>query len=111
MTAGQEEELIGHLATWVRSEKARCDQYSRLRRDKTVSRRVRDALVFHGLGTTGEVYESAREILTMFRALNPDPVFPSEEELVEDAGLFEVEDTVRGSQVTAVPKRGRVERE
>ena len=111
MTAGQEEELIGHLATWVGSEKARCEQYSRLRRDKTVSRRVRDALVFHGLGTRGEVYESSREILTMFRDLNPDPVFPSEEEFVEDAGLFEVEDTVRGSQVTAVPKRGRVERE
>ena len=111
MTAGEQAELIGHLATCVGGEKARCEQYGRLRRDKTVSRRVRDALVFHGLGTKDEVYQSSKEILTMFRELNPDPAFPSEEEIVEDAGLFEVQDTQRGSEVTAVQKRGRVEHE
>ena len=109
MTAGQQAELIGHLATCVGGEKARREQYRRLREDKTVSRRVRDALVFHGLGTKDEVYENARAILAMFPDRNPVSVVPSEEEIVEDAGLFEVEETVGGSEVAAVPERGRVE--
>ena len=45
----------------------------------------------------------------MFPDRNPDLVFPSEEEIVEDAGLFEVEETVGGSEVAPVPERGRVE--
>ena len=109
MTAGQQAELVGHLATCVGGEKARREQYRRLREDRTVSCRVRDALVFHCLGTRDEVYENARAILAMFPDRNPDLVFPSEEEIVEDAGLFEVEETVGGSEVAPVPERGRVE--
>ena len=106
MTEGQEAELVGHLATCVGGEKARFEQYRRLRRDKTVGRRVGDALAFHALGTRDEVYENSTEILAMFPDLNPDPVFPSEEEIVEDAGLFDVERAVGAGQGTA--ERGRL---
>ena len=98
MTASQEEELLDHLVTCVGGEKARCDQYRRLVESKGIDKLVRDALFFHMLGTKDERYESSRQILSMFSSLNPDPVFPDEEQIVEDAGLFD-EETAKGRRV------------
>lgn len=98
MTASQEEELLDHLVTCVGGEKARCDQYRRLVESKGVDKLVRDALFFHMLGTKDERYESSRQILSMFSSLNPDPMFPDEEQIVEDAGLFD-EETAKGRRV------------
>ena len=109
MTEEQEAELLGYLGTCVGGEKARLEQYRVLKEDRKVSRRVRDALVFHALGTKDEVYENSGQILSMFSELNPDPVFPTEEEIVEDAGLFDVETTVRGAHGTREPPREQVE--
>ena len=108
MTEDEEAELVGYLAACVGGEKARSEQYRRLANDKNISRRVRDVLAFHALGTKDEVYESSGQILSMFSGLNPDPVFPSEEEIVEDAGLFDVETSLGGSRRSAVPEGGRV---
>lgn len=91
MTTSQEEELLGHLVTCVGGEKARCDQYRRLAESKGVDKLVRDALAFHMLGTKDERYENSRQILSMFSSLNPDPVLPDEDQIVEDAGLFDEE--------------------
>lgn len=98
MTASQEEELLDHLVTCVGGEKARCDQYRRLVESKGIDKLVRDALFFHMLGTKDERYESSRQILSMFSSLNPDPMFPDEEQIVEDAGLFD-EETAKGRRV------------
>ena len=108
MTEEQEGELVGYLAACVGGEKARSEQYRRLTERKNVSRLVRDALAFHALGTKDEVYENSGQILSMFSGLNPDPVLPSEEEIVEDAGLFDVETPVGGSRGAAVRQRGLV---
>ncbi len=89
MTAMEETELLGYLATCTGGEKSRRKQYRRLMGCRTVSRRVRDALAFHVLGTRDEVYENTGQILSMFASLNPDPILPNEEEVVEDAGLFD----------------------
>lgn len=108
MTKEQEAELVGYLAMCLGGEKARSEQYRRLTEDKKVSHRVRDALAFHALGTKDEVYENSGQILSMFSGLNPDPVFPGEEEIVEDAGLFDVEMSLGESRRAAVLERGRV---
>ena len=108
MTEGEGAELLGYLATCVGGEKARHEQYRSLTEGKNVSRRVRDALAFHALGTKDEVYENSGQILSMFSNLNPDPVFPSEEEIVEDAGLFDLEKSAGKSQGAVEPQRGRV---
>ena len=108
MTDGQEAELLGYLATCVGGERTRWEQYRVLQEDKNVSRRVRDALAFHALGTKDEVYENSGQILSMFSSLNPDPVFPCEEEIVEDAGLFDLEKSVVGSDAATEPQRGRM---
>ena len=91
MTAGQEVELLGHLTTCIGSENERREKYRCLMDDKNVDERVRDALSFHVLGTKDETYRSTQQILSMLSTLNPDPVFPGEDEIVEDAGLFDVD--------------------
>ena len=88
MTSAQELELVGYLATCVGGEKNRRDQYVRLMGTKAVDKLVREALSFHVLGTRDDMYSSAGQIVSMLSSLNPDPVFPEEEEVVEDAGLF-----------------------
>lgn len=99
MTAGQEAELLDRLATCVGGENERREQYRRLMSDKSVDERVRDALRFHVLGTKDEMFSSSRQILSMLSTLNPDPVFPGDDEIVEDAGLFDVDgmDDARGA--------------
>ena len=109
MTASEEAELLGYLGTCVGGEKTRLEQYRVLKEDKTVTRRVRDALVFHALGTKDRVYENSRQILSLFSDLNPDPVFPTEEEIVEDAGLFDGDATVGGAPMAQEFQRKQVE--
>ena len=101
MTEDQEAELLGYLATCVGGEKARTEQYRVLKEDKNVSRRVRDALSFHSLGTKDDTYDNSKKLLTMFSDLNPDPVFPNEEEIVEDAGLFDSDELASRTQCEA----------
>ena len=108
MTEGQESELLGHLAMCVGGEKARAEQYKALTEDKKVSRIVRDALTFHALGTKDATCENSGQVLNMFSNLNPDPVLPSEEEIVEDAGLFDSEPTAARQRRTA--RRGGTKR-
>ena len=109
MTAGEEAELLGYLGTCVGGEKARLEQYRVLKEDKKVSRGVRDALVFHALGTKDGTFENSGQILSLFSELNPDPIFPAEEEIVEDAGLFDLETAVRGADGAGEPEREQVE--
>ena len=109
MSAEEEAELLGYLGACVGGEKARLEQYKVLKEDKRVSRRVRDALVFHALGTKDEAYESSGQILSLFSELNPDPVFPADEEIVEDAGLFDVETGSRSGDAVGERQRGQVE--
>lgn len=106
MTEDQEAELLGHLAMCVGGEKARAGQYRALAEDKKVSRLVRDALTFHALGTKDAMYESSGQVLNIFSELNSDPVFPSEEEIVEDAGLFDSEELTAARQRHAARQDG-----
>ena len=106
MTEDQESELLGYLATCVGGEKARTEQYRILKEDRSVSRCVRDALSFHSLGTKDDTYDNSKQLLTMFSDLNPDPVFPNEEEIVEDAGLFDSDDELasRAQRVSEIQR-------
>ena len=89
MTAGEEAELLGHLAICVGGEKARSEQYRRLMSGNGVSKRVRDALAFHVLGTKDEVYDTSQQVPGEVCESESDPIFPNEEEIVEDADLFD----------------------
>ena len=94
MSAGQESELLGHLSVPVRGEKGREGHYKTVMNTTKVDKLVRDAISYHVLGTkeASKVTDIA-QVLPLFPKINPDPVMPSDEEWVEDAGLYEKEPT------------------
>ena len=64
-------------------------RYERLVSDTLVDRKVRAVAAFHALDTKTPHALDVTQIIPAFSQLNPDPVLPPEDELVEDAGLFE----------------------
>ena len=93
MSTAQNSELLHHLSVPIGGEKLKGKYYNRIAGEHSVDRLVREVISFHALGTKdGKITKSDR-VLPMFASLNPDPIFPSEEELVEDAGLYEQEQT------------------
>ena len=91
LSSAQEDELLDHLSTPIGGEKAKAIYYASLLRKKNIDSRIKDIIKFHVLGTKdGKVADSAK-ITALFDVLNPDPVLPSEDEFVEDAGLYDQE--------------------
>ena len=93
MSARQERELIAYLAESPSGDRARSEYCQRIAGTRDVDMLVRQAIVFHALGTKPIETVDPRKVLAMFPLLNPDPALPDEEELVEDSGLYEPEAT------------------
>ena len=88
MSEGQEGELLSYLAAPVGGDKARQMSYRALVGKRSVNRLVREVIAFHVLATKDRKIADTE---SMFHLVKPDPVLPSEEEFVEDAGLFDNE--------------------
>ena len=92
MTSRQEDELVSCLSTLVGGEVERGVQYMKLARERGVDPLVRQAIIFHTLGTKGNKSSEKIAASASFAAINNDPVMPDEQELVEDAGLYDQEE-------------------
>ena len=90
LSPSQEQELIGHLAgpmpTGPGLPRA---HYRRLTRDRTIDPAIREIMGFHTLDTRDRLVAGELNVLPAFSQLNPDPALPDEDELVEDAGLYD----------------------
>ena len=84
MSINQQEELLGYLVTCTGGEKARREQYEEISRTRGVDPLVREAIIFHKLGT--KAITSEKTAVPLF---GQDIVLPKEEEIVEDAGLYD----------------------
>lgn len=93
MSSEQEKELMTYLAKSASGDKARSEYCQRIAGARGVNTLVRKAIAFHALGTKPIEVADPRKVLAMFPLLNPDPVLPDEEEIVEDSGLYEPEAT------------------
>ena len=89
MSEGQERELIALLAGPSEARNLPRAYYRRAANDSTLDPLVRRAMLFHTLDTKDRCDEE--QVLAAFSRLNPDPVMPAEDALVEDAGLFDAE--------------------
>ena len=98
MSKIQENELLYHLAEPSGGEKTRNSYYHRIVETRKIDARVREVIAFHILGTRDEAITTPESILAMFPLLNPDPVLPDKEEIVEDSGLYEPEATGAGEK-------------
>ena len=86
LSESQAQELIGCLARLAGGEKARGEQYLRMAGSGDIDSRVREVIAFHALGTkTPNLPDDRQQVLS----LDPDASMPSEEEIVEDAGLLD----------------------
>ena len=91
MSAAQYDELLVILSEPVRGERAQHQRYLKLAGNRKVDALIRKALPFHTLDTKEINDNEPRKVVPIFWKINPDPVLPSEDELVEDAGLYENE--------------------
>lgn len=97
MKPAQVDELLAHLSAPEGGEKANRAYYENIVSTHGVDRLVREVIAFHVLGTVNEKITSTNSVLPLFSALNQDPVLPSEEAFVEDAGLFDHDTSVVGN--------------
>lgn len=95
MTDSQEDEFMSHLTLSIGREKSNREYYGKLARTRQIDSLIRDTLSFHVLDTKDDKVAESNRIVAMFPSVNPDPVMPPEDELVEDAGLYDHEQTQR----------------
>ena len=87
LSVSQEHELI-HLLSEDVTLPAK-QRYRRLLSDTCIDSLIREVIRFHTLSDRDAPISDKRKILPAFQPFNADPVFPAEDELVEDAGLFD----------------------
>ncbi len=105
LSEDQENQLIKHLADMEANPGGpKRKRYALLASDRTLDRLVRKIASYHSMDTRAQPITESKGVLPVFDRLDPDPaLMPSEEELVEDAGLFE-QDTqlIDTSRLTAL---------
>lgn len=105
MSSSQEDELLGYLASCFGGEKARGRQYARIAGTSKVDSLVRQAILFHTLGTKNEsMVTSSERVSSMFPPVNQGFLLPSEEEIVEDSGLYERDDAIEKKETSKEPE-------
>ena len=97
LSKSQEQELLAHLAEPTGGEKERARYYGRVAGSRGADALVRQVIAYHVLDTKDTTVIDKQRVTTLFPRLNPDPVLPDEEEMVEDAGLHEQEESGQSS--------------
>ena len=90
----QERELIHLLAGPADETRLRRDHFRRMANDRDIDPLIRKVMPFYMLDTHTKPNADSHQVLMLFPALNPDPVMPEEDEVIEDAGLFDHELTL-----------------
>ena len=89
MSDSQTQEFINLLASCSKDERSPREYYRKLASDGDTDPIFREALRYHTLDLRDKRKEE--QVLSAFSRLNPDPVMPPDDVIVEDAGLFDAE--------------------
>ena len=90
-SANQERQLINYLTGPSETTGLPRWYYQQLVNDHSIDSHIRNVMQFHMLDMKEKSVERNRQILMIFPRFNLDPVMPEEDEIVEDAGLFDHE--------------------
>lgn len=97
LSESQERDLVGLLSGSV-TNRSRREHYRSMTVDASIDRLIRRIIEFHTLGIKDGPAVESHQVFPLFPHLNPDPVMPEKDEIVEDAGLFDHEHAIeRGS--------------
>lgn len=94
LSASQEQELFAILSRVGGKKK----QYRALTSSRSIDSPIRKLLWFYGIDEREVPGEARRKVLPLFPQLNPDPILPTQEEMVEDVGLLDHEDAMMNLQ-------------
>ena len=83
--------MIHLLSGPIESKGLRQQYYKGLIEDANNDSKVSEIIRFHMLDTNSVDKSTDERILTLFKDINPDPAMPDQDEIVEDAGLFDHE--------------------
>ena len=97
LTKRQEEELIGLLTMNPESGGLGTRHFLRMANDHTTDPVIRDLMHFHALGTNDESKAASQRLLSMLPEVDRAQEFPEEDEIVEDAGLFDHESALEAA--------------
>ena len=99
LSDSQERELIHLLSGPEGAQRLDERSYFRLANDLSVDPLIRQVIVFHTLGTKYVPDALGPESLPLFANPDPDQSAPPEDEVVEDAGLFDHEGTIEAEEL------------
>ena len=91
LSSSEERELFSHLAGPAEATRLDERRFVRLSNDLSINDNLRKVLRFHTLGTKFSPEHTSLETLPLFAQSEPLQEQPPEEEIVEDAGLFDHE--------------------
>jgi len=89
LTVNQQNELLNSIIEARGSELVRGEHYIRTANSKDIDHSVRRVIAFHALGTKSEVVKNSS--FALLARDKSELILPEQEELVEDAGLYEIE--------------------
>ncbi|MCY4307375.1 MAG: radical SAM protein [Rhodobacteraceae bacterium] len=90
LTESQEKEMISHLAIPdIATSGIPRNHYAELVEDSTIDKSIRNVLRFHTLDTRHRLNTEDKNKIPEFSYLNSNIELPSEDEHVEDAGLYD----------------------
>ena len=98
LSASEEKELVSLLANPSNGNGIGPRQFRQLANDQTVDQRIRELMLFHGLDTKEDSKTYSHQFLSEMIA---NGTYLEEDEIVEDAGLFEHDEAlaVKGTQL------------
>ena len=94
LSESQEQDLLRLLSGPDEAGGLLRKNFQRLATDRSIDLLIRKIIEFHTLSTNDSGKVKVRQVLPLFSKLNPDPVMPEADEVVEDAGLFDHEYTL-----------------
>ena len=98
LSDSQEGELMSLLANPSKENAFGPSRFLQVAKDQTVDQRIRELMRFHGLDTREESKEQSLQLLSK---ITGDGAYLEEDEIVEDAGLFDHDEAlaIKGTQL------------
>ena len=93
----QKEELVGLLTMNPQSGELGTRHFQRMANDCTIDPAIRNLMHFHALGTDDGSKAASQRVSSMLSKFGTGQDYPEEDEIVEDAGLFDHEHTLNAT--------------
>ena len=95
LSKSQEKELLHLLTSPPQSKEFGMKHFLQMANDHTLDPSIRNLMQFHALGTNNDSKAQSRQLLSVTPKVDQRQAYPEEDEIVEDAGLFDHEYTLK----------------